>query len=295
VLLNIRLLAIGAFIAGLVFFLANTLRILWFPVPLVEAAWLAALLAMMIHFNASKAWAAKPMIEAKFGSILSLQEARTPEAVSRLLRLWMMRPGGVDSSTSRLLPVRRTLWRDIIGFIPAYGIAFGAGLWLLLSLTLHYYHPEQFIPPSGSPFLGLLSTYVWCWLPAVSIIGLGVVADYVEDAVHLKYLTKLGEEPTKGLVRLGVCATGTKTVFCSIGMVGLVGAVLGLVALQSYRLLENAWPCHFQAGLMRHFPPAGPLIPALFGLAAAVAALVLIFFTVIEFRRRPKAESTGEG
>lgn len=243
VLLNIRLAAIGVFLIGAVFFLVTFLRLVLYPMPLSEAAWLLALGAMIIHYRASKTWAAKPMLEANFGSIRKLQKARTPKDVSDLLDEWA-KPGPDEPSARRLLPVRRTIWRDIVGFIPAYSIAFGAGVWLTLSLVQRWCHPEPSVP-----FLALLSRNSWCWVPALVIVGFGALFDIVEDAIHLRYLREYGrepsEKPSKGLVRFATGATWMKVLFCGSGFLGFGAAILGLVLIQLCRFLAHVFPCAF--------------------------------------------------
>jgi uncharacterized protein (DUF2235 family) len=281
-LLNLRLVAIGAFVVGAGYFVWTLLDFCWFAVPAGEAAWLLAFCAMMIHFNASRVWAAQPMIDAGFGSILKLQEADTPAAVSGLLRDWMERgPGGPDPH--RLVPVQRTIWRDLIGFIPAYTIAFFAGLWMTLSLIYHFVRPDEV----SHTFLALLSTSLWCWPAAALIAGFGAIADGREDRIHLQYLQEPGKEPSQTQVARGRRATKMKVAACLTGLGGFLVAILSLGLLQFYRLLVHLFPCVPSEPVMRHLPPPVVTIPAVFSLALAATAMLLAYSTVRAFLAPP--------
>jgi uncharacterized protein (DUF2235 family) len=288
-LLNVRLIAIGAFALGVGFFIWILIRFSLFPLPLSEALWLLAFCLMMAHFNASKMWAAQPMHEADFGSILALQKANTPKKVSDLIKRWMqLGPEASDAYHSpdphRLLPIHRTIWRDMIGFIPAYSIAFFAGLWMTLSLLFCWRSHAW----SSEPILGLLSSCWSCWLPALLIVAMGALADYIEDAIHLRYLRDHNEPPTKTLVRAGRAATIIKTGACLLGMAGLSIAILLLGLLQIYRALIHAFPSLACKCLLEHLPASHSSIPAILSIISAIAALVLAYFTVRAFLMREK-------
>jgi len=292
-LLNVRLIAIGDSVVGAGFFLWLVVYGLSFPLPLSEAMWLLAFCGMMTHFNASKMWAAQPMREANFGSIVSLQQASTPEQVSALRQAWMelrLPPSNRNPSPAqyhlpdphRLLPVHRTLWRDMIGFIPAYSLAFGAGLWVTFSLLHGWFCSEW----CGQPFLGLLSRCCCCWGPAVAIVAIAALADYLEDAIHLRYLKQPEQPPSKNLVRIGRIATVIKTVACLAGFFGMVAAILLLGLLQFCRAIVSACPCLACDSASQLLPPALSSIPAIFSIAAALAAIILAYSTVRAFFQR---------
>jgi uncharacterized protein (DUF2235 family) len=248
-LMNLRMIAVGAFAVGVGFALWLIVRSTFYPVPLAEALWFVAFCLMLLHFNASRLWAARPMREAGFGSIVQLQGARTPAEVVALRDAWMrlcLRPsdaaklgeGHHQPDPHRLLPVHRTIWRDRVGFIPAYAIAFCAGLWVTLSLLQGCLLPKCDLPP----IMGLLSRCSWCWVPADFVVLVAVFADYSEDSIHIGYLEKHSEEPRSSTVRLGRFHSITKFVACLVGMAGLVAAIVMLAGIQ----VCHAWVqiCH---------------------------------------------------
>jgi uncharacterized protein (DUF2235 family) len=276
-LLDVRLVAIGAFLVGTVFFLVHFLQLLWLiPLPLAEAGWLVTLCAILAHFGASKAWAAYPMREAHFGSITRLQWA-SRENIPKLLSSWMTERGEKTAPANkedphRLLPVHRTIWRDMVGFVPAYTIAFCAGLWITFSLICAWWHPECV----RDPILGLLSNCRWSWIPAVSISVGAAFFDYVEDFVHLRYLRSRNGPPSLALFSLGKSATILKTGACVIGVTGLVIAVFWLGLLQFVRVFPFLlWSesAQFFARLTPLLPQPSNFAPALLNLAAAVLAI----------------------
>ena len=289
-LLNLRLIAVGAFAVGVGFVIWLIVRFTFFPVPLAEAVWLVAFCAMMMHFNASKMWAALPMHEAGFGSIVQLQNARKPDEVVALRDSWMqlcLRPTdaprlGEDHhqpQAHRLLPVLRTIWRDRIGFIPAYAIAFCAGLWVAFSLL----HCWPFPDCDGQPLLGLLSRCRSYWGAAVSIVLIGVLLDYVEDFIHAGYLQKYDKVPGSFRVLLGWFVSKAKVFLCCVGMAGLSVAILLLGWLQVCHVIAYARAHDTRQYVTQNLPASTVTLPALVSGLVAVAALYLVFSTIVAF------------
>jgi uncharacterized protein (DUF2235 family) len=275
-LMDVRIAAIGAFLVGMVFFLVHFLRLFWLiPLPLAEAGWLVALCTILAHFGASKAWAAYPMRDANFGSIARLQWAKR-EKIPALLSGWMKERGertmpADKEDPRRLLAVHRTIWRDMVGFIPAYSIAFGIGLWITFSLICAWWYPECV----RDPILGLLSTCRWSWIPAVAISIVAASFDYVEDCVHLRYLKSRNGPPSRALYALGKSATILKTGAVYVGTAGLLIAVFWLGLLQLLRVLPFlVWgePAHCFARWRPLLPQPSNFVPSLLNLAAAVLA-----------------------
>jgi len=276
VLMNVRIAAIALFVIGAGYFVCVAIRVLSFPLPLAELLWLIAFCLALAHFNASKTWAAQPMEEAGFGSIVALQKAKDSGAVTKLLRTWMNGP--LLCSHQRLTPVYRTLWRDMVGFIPAYAIAFFFGLWVLTSLVVRYAWPACY----EHVVLGLLCISLWCWLPAALITGIAVIADYAEDVVHLRYLHGCWEPPKS--VWRGRLATGIKTVFAITGLIGLAAAIWFLGLLQFYRPLAHGCPWFRCYGIM--WPQPAPSSPAILNFAAGLVAMFLAYSTAGVFLKR---------
>lgn len=282
ILMNVRIAGIALSVIGAVYIVGTLLRLASFPLPLGELLWLIAFCLALAHFNASKKWAAQPMQEAGFGSIVALQKAKGSSAVLNLLRSWMNGP--VLCSHHRLTPVYRTLWRDMVGFIPAYAVAFFFGLWVLASLVVRCAWPDYY----GLPVLGLLSRSTGCWLPPALITAIAVIADYIEDIIHLRYLHSCWE--SRNIVWRGRLATGAKTVFAIIGLSGLAAAVWFLGLLQFYRPLAHRCPCLICHEIVEGGPPAS-WSPAILNFAAALLAMFLAYSTVAAFFKqdpRPK-------
>jgi uncharacterized protein (DUF2235 family) len=288
-LLNLRLIAVGAFVTGIVYLIWRYVP--FFGVPLVETLWLLAFCGMMMHFNASKWWAARPMREAGFGSIVQLQNAKKPSAVVALREAWMrlcLRSSDAAKldenhhrrDPHRLLPVYRTIWRDRVGFIPAYAITFCAGLWMAFSLLRCW----PFRDCNGETFLGLLSRCSSCWKPAVLIVIAGVAADYIEDLIHVRYLKKYDERPAAVLVMIAWLMSKLKSAACSLGMAGVATAVLLLGWLQFCHACAYLRKCSACQNLMDNLPPSSSFqVPALVSLLVAVAAGYLVFSTIVAF------------
>lgn len=299
-LLNLRLIAVGAFVTGAAYFIWRYVP--FFGVPLVETVWLLAFCALMMQFNASKMWAARPMREAGFGSIVQLQNAKKPSVVVALREAWMrlcLRPSDAAKLNEphhrrdphRLLPVYRTIWRDRVGFIPAYAITFCAGLWVTFSLLRCW----PFRSCQEETFLGLLSECSSCWKPAVLIVVAGVVADYLEDLIHVGYLKKYDKRPASALVLLGWILSKVKLLACGLGMAGLAIAVLLLASLQVCRACAYLRECSVCQNLMEKLPPSSFQIPALISLLVAVAALYQVFSTIVAFfKSEPEIQCPSE-
>jgi hypothetical protein len=149
----------------------------------------AGLLYLAIAFR----WVGEPMGTANLGSIVPLQRARTPAQVADVLEGWRQllvnRWSGEDDNVTgpagRALreTVRRALWRDIFGLIPVYALVLVFGAW---------FATRVFALPSVSDSIGRIGLDIgWrdvLTLAIVSLPILAAIADYVEDACHLRYL-----------------------------------------------------------------------------------------------------------
>jgi hypothetical protein len=296
-LLNLRLIAVGAFVFGIGCLIWQLIPSLFAGFPLVEALWLALFCLMMMHFNASKMWAAQPMREAGFGSITHLQNAWKPSQVIALREAWtrlcLRRTDAARlyqphhrRDIHRLLPVYRTIWRDRVGFIPAYSLAFCAGLWATLSLL----HCPPFGECSDRPVLfGLLSLCAACWKPPVFIVLGAALLDYLEDFNHVQYLKKNAPVPSAVRVALGWVVSKVKLLLCSVGIGGLAAAVVLLSWLQLCHALPKVRACAACKAVLRNDPAVAAKIPAVLSFALAAAALYLVFSTIVTlFQREPK-------
>lgn len=217
--LFIRLIAIVFFAFGvgsIVFFLITRCPWLW-RWPSQEVAWLLALDALLLFFGAAKSWCAAPMNDAGLGSIVRLQMLRRSEMVVEYLRA-LADGHKNDMGRDLLTPVARTIWRDILGFIPIYSLLIFTGTWLALSSFLP--------PPDSGKLLGLLNTG-WLGL-AATLTGACVLADWVEDIIHLQYLKKFPKKPSQGLVYVAMGMTSVKFILFGIGMLAAAGVIVWL-------------------------------------------------------------------
>ncbi|HYR59208.1 MAG TPA: hypothetical protein VEO95_11280, partial [Chthoniobacteraceae bacterium] len=219
----------------------------------LEVGWLFFLAALLLLYHAAKAWCGGPMTDAGLGSIVQLQFARKPGTVRAVLTKW------AGDNPALLAPAARCLWRDMLGFIPAYTVVLFFGTWLALSLCLP-------VRPEINTFGGLL-----VWTPAVCIKFAAVIAilcalaDYLEDIIHLKYLRSFPDEksPSAALVFTASSATLIKVILFLLGMSLTCLAALWLAAAQIWKVLR--------------------LESGGFGLLAAVAVLLVIFAVVQDF------------
>jgi hypothetical protein len=122
----------------------------------------------------------------------------------------------------------------------------------------------------------------------VAIAGIGAIADYLEDVIHLRHLREYDKKPPPARVLRGRIATKIKMGACIVGMFGFVAAVALLGLLQCYRALARAFPCLDSDQLRPYLPPACHSVPAIFGLAAAFVAVILAYGTVRAFLEPPE-------
>jgi hypothetical protein len=188
-----------------------------------------------------------------------------------------------------LLPVHRTIWRDRIGFIPAYSIAFFFGLWVTLSLLHGWLVPNGDLPP----IMGILSRCKWCWVPAVFVVLLAAFADYIEDSIHIGYLEKHSEEPLSTTVRLGRFHSITKFLACLVGMAGLVAAIVMLAGLQvchAWVQICQASPhpekCPLCRGILQA-PASSLTVPALVSFLLAGLVIWATLSTIVAMKPDP--------
>lgn len=220
--LFIRLIAIVFFALGIgsiVFFLITRCPWLW-RWPSREVGWLLALDALLLFFVAAQSWCAAPMNDAGLGSIVELQKRRRSEMVVEYLKALACDDKN-DMGRDLLAPVARTLWRDILGFIPVYSLLIFIGTWLALPIFL----PQ----PDGEKLLGLLSKDWLSIVLAAGLTGAGALADWAEDIIHLQYLDLFPKAPSQRLVDIAITMTSVKFILFGIGMLATVGVMIWLV------------------------------------------------------------------
>ncbi|HEX8679837.1 MAG TPA: DUF2235 domain-containing protein, partial [Chthoniobacterales bacterium] len=121
-----RVLGLLLVLLGLVNLVIFLVHLLGYPAPFVELVWALALLGLVLQQSMAGRWAAKAMTDAGLGSVTALQFVTQPAQIAAELRTWLRK------APSAFVAVRRSLWRDMMGYIPSLTATFAAGLWLLL-------------------------------------------------------------------------------------------------------------------------------------------------------------------
>jgi Uncharacterized alpha/beta hydrolase domain (DUF2235) len=265
VYLGIRLGAMTAAAAGLVL-LAIKIGWTWLlhhPEPLEPLLCLVVLDLLWIYFQASRSWTGGPMTDAGLESIVPLQRTRTPEAVGTLLREW------ADNRATKegrqvLMPVVRSLWRDMFAFIPSYTVLLFFGSWLALLLGQVLLAKQ----PLPDLILKLFFSDDRLWPYVLAGALLCALADYVEDGVELYYIRRFPDLPSRGSVRLALVATGVKYLLFTLGLLLTAAATVGLALFQFWGVLSG------QRGTIN--------------LVVIVAALALVYTTVKDLIPKPR-------
>ncbi|MFK8008526.1 MAG: DUF2235 domain-containing protein [Saprospiraceae bacterium] len=129
-------------------------------------------------------WVGKPTRRAKLGfAITGLQKAYKPEKIKELFdvmkynisQAWVPKTDNSNWENVKKL-VRESLWRDVLGFIPAYTLVFGTTMWLAST----YGHHENWNWLSEDKIMGIP---IW-----ILIILVTALADYSENFIHLKHI-----------------------------------------------------------------------------------------------------------
>src|SRR5712691_12047661 len=160
------------------------------------------------------------MTDAGLGSIVRLQLTSTPAQVRECLKLWAGNQLD-EQGKQMLMPVVRTLWRDILGFIPIYSVFLFIGIWVAFSLP-HIFVAKVVVSTLS---LGLDWRY---WAIGLAVVGACAAADLIEDSCHLRYIHKFPSEPSTLVVLFSRAATCVKNVLFFLALI-ITG--LGMLAL----------------------------------------------------------------
>jgi uncharacterized protein (DUF2235 family) len=226
--LTLRLTAVGLFGVGLYASVAWALRWIVNSHSSPESMWLLGISAALATVMLATRWCGYPMTEAGMGSIVRLQTKYTPQGVLKCLQSWS---GGMKGSDACrfLQPVAESLYRDMIGYIPWYALV----LFATTTLATGMYRSDA---ADISTRLMAWRTDPICWQLATVIMGIAVLADYVEDVLHLQYLKWYPSAPGRALVATAFSATlvkfgclATAGVFTLAMLVALAGTELSLL------------------------------------------------------------------
>lgn len=165
-------------------------------------------------------WVQKPTRRARIQFIIfGLQKAYTPERVKNILkvvrfninRLWVAKESSVQKSLAwnhaREI-IHKTIYRDNLGFIPAYSLTFGLTMWLGST----YGQLEYWI---WLKEFTILNFPIWMWVVAITAI-----ADYGENWIHFKHLDNFPEKDSSPTL----VATGM--IFTLIKFLGFIPSVI---------------------------------------------------------------------
>lgn len=206
------------------------------PAPKAHAAGLLLLLQFATaYFVIALHWAGEPLSTANLGSIVRLQKCRTPAQVMQVLENWREmlanQWSGEDDDVNgpagqrvRDL-VRQALWRDMFGFIPVY--------FLTLTFAARYVVQQLARQPWSGWISGLNLESLASWLPfIVWLPTAAAVADYIEDACHLRYLAhhERREPIPSWLTTIAAAASSVKFVAFGASLAFVpIGLALGAV------------------------------------------------------------------
>ena len=163
----------------------------------------------VIYLVNATAWVSAPMNTANLGSIVALQRPWTPDGVKSCLDRWCKMLGDHHneraSDCGMCKIVNEALWRDAIGYIPVYSLVLGFGFWFG-STKLHWNIPE----------------YLWFVVPVTTL-----VADYIENICHFRYLSLHTKSSTPSAVITVAC----RLITCVKDLGFCIGALATLASI----------------------------------------------------------------
>jgi len=259
------------------------------PAPAARVAGLLLILQVgLLYLTIAFRWVGEPMGTANLGSIVPLQRARTPGQVMNVLEGWrrlvVNRWSGADDQVTgpagRAIreTVRQALWRDIFGFIPVYAVVLTFGTW---------YATEVFGLPSFRSSAALLGQRAgWRELLTLAIVSLPIlaaIADYIEDACHLRYLVCYERQRSIGGWMTGISYVAST--IKGVAFAGAMGCSIAALFLGSYELARLADSTGWRGSVAL-------LVTLVLGGLSAVT-LGAIVWQRLTARRRPSPASTA--
>jgi hypothetical protein len=225
---------------------------------------------------ASSRWAAKPMDDAGLGSIVRLQWARTPARVHALLVGW------ASKHMSRIPPnelnaARRSLYRDIVGYIPAFVAAFITALyfWQFVATDAQLLGAFKIDIPQE------FSSRPWLWVVAPPLLC--GFFDLVEDVLHLSYMKRYDVAPSWPRVVLATICTGAKCLlFLPLALLFAAAAVFLAWSVIAFAAGNLASVCSWFDFAKGWAPPAAKYTLPL--IAHLLLAAVMLGTTFAAFR-----------
>ena len=166
------------------------------------------------------------MTGAGFGSIALLQKQTTPKGVRDCLKYWAGGESGTSSHAS-LMPVVRTIWRDIFSFVPPYSVLLFIGSWTNFSLAA----PLTFGDFHSHRIFGPLESDSRCWAAAAIITIICLLAHVIKDSCHLNFISRYPDLPSHSNVVISRAATLTRLIFFVLGVAMTVSGAFRLFKL----------------------------------------------------------------
>jgi uncharacterized protein (DUF2235 family) len=230
--LVVRLIILGAIIAGIIFAIWFLWPFLIAGDPSKRAWWLLGLDVLLLNYTALSNWCAAPMKDAKAGSIVRLQLRMRRAAASNWLQSWAENKTTAEGK-QLLMPVAHSIVRDMFPYIPVY---IGT---LLIGNQVAAHCAADWLQ-SAPDWLRPLILHWSSW--SVWIVLIAATADYIEDFAHLRYIAIYPKPPIPPLVWVAFLATIIKFISFSIASFGFLAAIVLIVIDQASRL----W--HWQTG-----------------------------------------------
>jgi len=218
-LLYMRLVAFTGFLVGVGFGAFGVLCWILQGEASAQTWWLLGVDALMLTLGASFTWTGAPLTSAGMGSIEALQKAATPDEVAACLQRWAADERS-EAGRGLLRPVVRSLWRDMFALIPTYTLVLFVGVWLALSLRLDLAGEKIWLEQ-------LALTGPWWWIAAGLALACAV-ADYLEDALHLHFVSRYPQPVSRAGARVAFWAARVKFFLFITGLVLTTSASLWL-------------------------------------------------------------------
>ena len=221
VCLGLRLGAVAAFALGLGVCAARLGPWMVLGAPQPPLVWLLALDLLLLHHAAARAWCASPMTSAGL-SPAALRRQGTPRGVVGCLREWArgdLSPAGRDLLRP---PIVRSVWRDLLGRIPASSLFLFVGAWMALSLV------ERAREPAAAAAPWLPSDRAGTWVTAAALALGFAIADGVAASLYLGYVRRFPEPPGAASV---LAAFAASRVALALFFTGTLATALGAAAL----------------------------------------------------------------
>ena len=209
-------------------------------------------------------WIGKPMDGAMndLGSSARLQCCFSWAQIRRLFEGWQLKlaRNWVGAGDRRQLAwdrlregLRESLWRDLVGFIPAYSLLLGTALYLGSFMKKDYFE-------NNAIFKNI--TFFDCLSDPVPVLGLqtwlvliltAALADVLENTVHLRHVDNYSRKESSSGLLVGLGALATIVKFAAIVPAALLSAAVLLIKIVELFLHSGGWRWFVAVGIIYVF------------------------------------------